>query len=74
MIQIQDDGPGILPGQEELIFEPFVTLPGNGDKRGGSGLGLAISCQAIFANGGKIYAQCRPGKGLTVTIELPTAS
>jgi two-component system sensor histidine kinase CpxA len=73
VIQIQDDGPGILPGQEELIFEPFVTLPGNGDKRG-SGLGLAISRQAIFANGGKIYAQCLPGKGLTVTIELPIAS
>ena len=74
VIQIQDDGPGILPGQEELIFEPFVTLPGNGDKQRGSGLGLAISRQAIFANGGKIYAQCLPDKGLTVTIELPTAS
>jgi two-component system sensor histidine kinase CpxA len=72
VIQIQDDGPGILPGQEELIFEPFVTLPGNGDKRRGSGLGLAISRQAVSVNGGRIYAQRLSGKGLTVTIELPT--
>lgn len=74
MIQIQDDGPGILPGQEELIFEPFVTLSGNGNQRRGSGLGLAISRQAVFANKGKIYAECQPGKGLTVRIELPIVS
>lgn len=73
VIQIQDDGPGIPPGQEDLIFEPFVTLSGNGGQRRGSGLGLAISRQAVFANGGRIYAQCQPGKGLTVTIELPIA-
>jgi two-component system sensor histidine kinase CpxA len=73
VITIQDDGPGVPPGQEEIIFEPFVTLPnGATGSNEGSGLGLAIARQAVFVNGGKVFAQSTEGKGLTVTIELPT--
>jgi two-component system sensor histidine kinase CpxA len=73
MMVIQDDGPGVPPGQEELIFEPFVTLPNDSTDEimGGSGLGLAIARQAVIANGGKIYARPPSGRGLTITIELP---
>jgi two-component system, OmpR family, sensor histidine kinase CpxA len=73
IIQIQDDGPGVSPGHEESIFEPFFTLSdGANETAGGSGLGLAIARQAIFANGGKIYAHSFSGSGgLTVVIELP---
>jgi two-component system sensor histidine kinase CpxA len=72
VISIHDDGPGIRPNQEEVIFEPFVTLPNGGSSvTGGSGLGLAIARQAVLANGGKIYAQNAEVGGLTVTIELP---
>lgn len=73
IILIRDDGPGIPVGQEEAIFEPFVTLP-DGDsetKAGGSGLGLAIARQAVLANDGRISA--KSDCGLTVTIELPAA-
>jgi two-component system sensor histidine kinase CpxA len=70
IIVVQDDGPGIPPGQEESIFEPFVTLP-NDENAGGSGLGLAIARQAVLANGGTIVGQSSTGSGLTVTIELP---
>jgi two-component system sensor histidine kinase CpxA len=39
MIAIRDDGPGIAPGQEEAIFEPFVTFSNTGSPvvSGGSG-------------------------------------
>jgi two-component system, OmpR family, sensor histidine kinase CpxA len=76
IILIQDDGPGIPAGQEEAIFEPFVTLPDGGSeaKAGGSGLGLAIARQAVLANKGRISAKSSADSGLTVTIELPAAT
>lgn len=73
VILVQDDGPGVPAGQEESIFEPFVTLPGKQDDvAAGSGLGLAIARIAVSANGGKIYARSASGAGLAVTIEIPT--
>ena len=73
VILIRDDGPGIGSGQEEAIFEPFLTLSGSeiSGVSGGSGLGLAIARQAILANGGRISAQGSPEGGLIVEIELP---
>jgi two-component system sensor histidine kinase CpxA len=75
VIVIQDDGPGIPAGQEEAIFDPFVTLPPRNSEAGagGSGLGLAIARQAVLANGGRISARNSAYGGLTVTIELPAA-
>ncbi len=76
VILIQDDGPGVLAGQEETIFEPFVTLPNQTSDAiaGGSGLGLAIARQAVLANHGTISAHQRPGEGLIVRIELPVTT
>ena len=76
IILIQDDGPGVPAGQEEAIFEPFLTLPDGASevKSGGSGLGLAIARQAVLANNGRISAKSNADGGLTVTIELPTAT
>lgn len=72
IILIQDDGPGISAGQEETIFEPFVTLPSRDSeaKAAGSGLGLAIARQAVLANNGRISAKNGADGGLSVTIEL----
>lgn len=72
IITVRDDGPGIAPEQEEMIFEPFVTLPnGATGANEGSGLGLAIARQAVIVNGGRIFARGSEGGGLSVTIELP---
>ena len=74
VITIQDDGPGIAPEQEELIFEPFITLPdGAIGANAGSGLGLAIARQAVRVHRGTITAHGSDGEGLIVTIELPVA-
>jgi two-component system sensor histidine kinase CpxA len=76
IILIRDDGPGIPAGQEEAIFEPFITLPSRDSetKAGGSGLGLAIARQAVLANNGRISAENGTDGGLTVTIEFPAAT
>ncbi len=74
IISIEDDGPGVEPDQQTLIFEPFVSFPNRATGLSeGSGLGLAISRQAVLAHGGRIYAHNSDRGGLIVTIELPLA-
>lgn len=65
-----DSGPGIAPGQQQLIFEKFSR----GDKEStvpGVGLGLAI-CQAVITlHEGTIHAENRPQGGVRFVITLP---
>ena len=68
IIEIADEGPGILPQVEGLIFEPFYTT-----KATGTGLGLAIAAHAIAAQGGKIEVAKEPKEGTTFIISLPLA-
>jgi signal transduction histidine kinase len=49
VVQVADDGPGILPEMRERVFEPFVT-----DKEQGAGLGLAIVQRLAQVNGGRV--------------------
>jgi PAS domain S-box-containing protein len=51
LIQVQDSGPGIDPGQADRIFEPFFT-----DKPEGIGMGLSISRSIIESHGGRLWA------------------
>lgn len=72
-VAIEDQGPGVPPGQRERIFERFVRLEsgGAGDTKG-SGLGLAISRSIIGLHRGTIRAEAAPaGTGLRVVFELP---
>ena len=68
-----DHGPGIAPEQREQVFEPFQQL---GDQRtgGGVGLGLAVAKGFVEALGGRIVAATTPGGGLTMCVDLPTAT
>jgi signal transduction histidine kinase len=56
-IQIQDNGPGILPDVLDKIFIPFFTT-----KKSGSGIGLSLSRQILRLHGGTITAQSIPDK------------
>lgn len=58
-LEIEDDGPGIPPGQLERVFERFYRLPQATDTEG-SGLGLPI----VQALGRRI--------GATVRLEMPS--
>ncbi|MCA3189027.1 MULTISPECIES: ATP-binding protein [unclassified Cupriavidus] len=71
-IEIEDDGPGIEPGQLERVFEPFTRLDSaRSMDSGGVGLGLAIARSCIRAHGGEISLQNRPEGGLRALIDLP---
>ena len=69
LIRVSDCGPGIAQGELERIFEPFHRIAG--DAGAGSGLGLAITRGFVEANGGRVRADSRPGRGTTFTIDLP---
>ena len=65
--EVADDGGGLPPGDEQVVFEPFST----GSARGGMGLGLAIVRAIARAHGGEAGADNRPGRGVTFWIGIP---
>ena len=69
IIRVVDRGPGLAPGDEERVFEPFYRRAGDG--RSGAGLGLAIARGFAEANGGRVWAETRPGQGATFALALP---
>ncbi len=69
VIRVSDGGPGLPPDQLERVFELFHRLPDS--KPGGTGLGLAIVKGFVEAQGGRVQAANRPGKGAEFSIFLP---
>jgi signal transduction histidine kinase len=65
--EVADDGGGLPPGDEQVVFEPFST----GSSRGGMGLGLAIVQGIARAHGGEAGVVNRPGHGVTFWIRIP---
>lgn len=73
-VSIQDQGPGVAPDQQSLIFQKFVQLPGQ-QARAGTGLGLSICKAIIEQHHGVIGVESQPGKGCRFWFRLPlTAS
>jgi two-component system, OmpR family, sensor histidine kinase MtrB len=72
VIEVDDDGPGVLPESRELIFRPFVrgaTAERRGDSEG-VGLGLAIVARLAESHGGHACVRDRPGGGARFRVEL----
>jgi two-component system, OmpR family, sensor histidine kinase KdpD len=73
-ISISDNGPGLGPGDEDMVFERFRTGSHIGSDRksaGASGLGLAICRGVVEAHGGRIDAGNNPGGGARFYFTLP---
>jgi signal transduction histidine kinase len=69
--QIEDDGPGIRPGEMARIFEPgFRGANGAGDGHAGAGLGLALSRRLARAVGGDVEAVAN-GAGASFRVRIP---
>ena len=68
VIEVFDNGSGIEPGKEELLFDPFYS----GNKHlGGTGLGLAIVRTFVERFGGKVSAKNNELGGASFTVEFP---
>ncbi len=71
-IDVQDNGPGVRPGDQETIFQRFRQAADtiDGTSRG-TGLGLAISRRIIEHFGGRLWVESEVGKGATFSFVLP---
>ncbi|MBX3269596.1 MAG: hypothetical protein KF729_05015 [Sandaracinaceae bacterium] len=68
---VADDGPGVAPGDEARVFEPFFTT-----RDAGTGLGLSMAARIVEAHGGAIEVRAGAGlgpegRGACFSIALP---
>ncbi|MCC7245586.1 MAG: hypothetical protein IT269_07905 [Saprospiraceae bacterium] len=71
-LQVKDNGPGISPAAQTMIFEKFTQLhsPETGKPKG-TGLGLFITKNIIEQHGGSIRVESKEGKGANFEVRLP---
>ncbi len=72
-IAVSDTGVGISPDDQQHLFDEFVQLRGQMERRqrDGSGLGLAIAKRIIEAHQGQIRVESVPGQGSTFSFLIP---
>ncbi len=71
VLEVVDNGPGILANDHERVFERFVRATDGGD---GCGLGLAIVKEIVERHAGHVALINALPHGLCVRIELPLAA
>lgn len=70
IIEIQDQGIGMIAGDHKRIFDKFYRVE-RPNRVTGTGLGLSICKGIIEAHGGQITAINNPGPGATFIITIP---
>jgi nitrogen fixation/metabolism regulation signal transduction histidine kinase len=65
VLQVIDNGPGILPEAQEKIFIPFFTT-----KKSGSGIGLSLSHQIMRLHRGSLSVSSAPNERTTFTMRF----
>ena len=74
-LTVDDDGPGIPPGDRERIFERFTRLDDSRARvRGGTGLGLAVVRSIVARHRGHIRVEDSPTGGARFIVQLPARS
>jgi signal transduction histidine kinase len=72
-VAIDDEGPGLLAGEEEVVFERFSRGSAGRQGPAGTGLGLPIARELTRQWGGEVTLANRAGGGLRATIVVPAA-
>ena len=65
IIEVIDNGPGIIPEAINRIFVPFFTT-----KKTGSGIGLALSRQIMQMHNGSLTVESRPDVKTVFTLRF----
>jgi nitrogen fixation/metabolism regulation signal transduction histidine kinase len=66
IIEVQDNGSGILPDKLDQIFVPFFST-----KEKGSGIGLSLSRHIMALHGGSIRVQSQPDEQTIFSLSFP---
>jgi signal transduction histidine kinase len=79
-VSVEDEGPGISPGDRERVFDAFTRLDSVGQPNvTGAGIGLSVVRDLVHAHGGRVWIDAvvrgsADGRGGTaVTFTLPLA-
>ena len=73
-VDIADNGVGIAPEHQAVIFEKFHQVGDTlTEKPQGTGLGLPIARRIIRQFGGELWVQSAPGAGSTFSFTIPLA-
>ena len=70
-VSVRDNGPGIAPEDQRLIFEKFGRAKTGAGSKPGAGLGLFIARSIAEAHGGSLDVVSDAGAGATFTVRLP---
>ena len=65
VVEVEDDGPGLLPEVRERAFVPFFST-----KPGGSGVGLALAHRIARLHGGTLTVESEPDVRTAFTLRL----
>ncbi len=68
-LEVEDTGPGILPGSEDQIFEAYVR--GANQYQPGLGIGLATVKKLALAHRGRVGVRAAQDRGSIFWVELP---
>jgi two-component system sensor histidine kinase KdpD len=69
-VDVADRGLGLVPGEEERVFDKFYRSP-RSRSSSGAGLGLTICRGMVELHGGRIWAANRPDGGACFSFTLP---
>jgi len=70
-VEVHDNGPGVPPAQQQLVFEKFRQGGDASHRPQGTGLGLPISRQIVEHFGGRLWLKSEPGQGACFGFDLP---
>ncbi len=71
IVSVLDRGIGLGGVDPEMIFTPFYRAPAAKRRAGGMGIGLAVCKRITEAQGGRMWANARPGGGTEVGFTIP---
>ncbi len=73
-IGVDDEGPGIPPGERERLFERYYRVPGikrTGSSTEGLGLGLYLCREIVVLHNGRIWVEDAPTGGARFLVGIP---
>jgi len=73
-IRVEDQGPGVPPGERDRIWEPFQRLQRDETAAvAGTGIGLSVVRELTVLQGGRCWVEEGPDGGARFVVELPAA-
>ena len=71
VVTVSDTGVGILPADQERIFDSFQQGGRPASKVEGTGLGLTLTKRIVELHGGRLWLTSEPGAGSTFGFSVP---